>query len=204
MREVTIIKHVGKFDELNDELQRKVINKFRDQFDMFDPSFVIIYFVGYMKDCGVEVLEENVHSSCFSGRIIDMEKFIPNLYQHRNKFSSDKEFNDFIRWFHFVNTECNHDVWVKEYRNFSDVYVNADIELVSIDTYVKKACEEQEKRFFSILEKILTEHACEINDELSKAMQTEWEYSHSDECVKDLIINNDYEFDLANGEMFLY
>lgn len=204
MREVTIIKTVGKFDELNDILQRKVINKFRDQFDLFDPSFVITQFVSYMKDYGVEVLEENVHSSCFSGRIIDMEKFIPKLYRYRNKFFSDNEFDDFIRWFHFVNTECNHDVRIREYRNFRDVYVNADIELVSINTYVKKACEEQEKWFFSILEEILTERAREINDNLSKEMQTEWEYRQSDEYIIDFIINNDYEFDLANGEVFLY
>ena len=202
MRTITITKNIGFFNELSPELQEKVINKFRTTFDWFEPDFIISDFIEQMKHIGVTV--ENVHIESFSGQIYNIVAFMGDMNQYQKYFHSEKIFKKFKRWVKFVNDNIEFDIKIRSNRDYTNVYVDADIPLLSRRIYAKRECEKMENHFFSILNNLLEKKAQKINNELKNRMTDEYNYSQSDENIHDTIIMNEYEFDLSNGELIVW
>ena len=199
MRTITITKNVGFFNELSPELQEKVINKFRNTFELFEPDYIISDFIEHMKHIGVTV--EDVHIKSFSGQIYNIIAFMGDMNQYQKYFSSEKMFKKFTRWVKFVNDNIEFDIKIRTNHDYTNVHVDADIPLLSQRIYAKRECEEMENHFFSILNNLLEKKAQKINNELKNRMTDEYNYSQSAEYIQDVIMMNEYEFDLSNGEL---
>lgn len=200
MRTITITKNVGFFNELSPELQEKVINKFRNTFELFEPDYIVSDFIEHMKHIGATVEEKNVHIESFSGQIYDLVAFMGDMDQYQKYFHSENMFKKFKRWVKFVNDNIEFDIKIRTNRDYTNVYVDADIQLLSQRIYAKRGCEEMENHFFNVLDNLLEEKVQNINNELKKRMTDEYNYSQSDEYIRDVIMMSDYEFDLSNGE----
>ena len=201
MRTITITKNVGFFNELSPELQEKVINKFRNTFVLFEPDFIVYDFTEYMKNIGVTVKEDDVHIESFSGQIYNIVDFMGDMDQYQKYFHSENLFKKFKRWVKFVNDNIAFDIKIRTNRDCTNVYVDADIKLLSQRIYAKRECEEMENHFFSVLNNLLEEKTQDINSELKKRMTDEYYFSQSNEYIRDVIMMNEYEFDLSNGEL---
>ena len=204
MRTITITKNIGFLNELSPELQEKVINKFRSNFAFFEPDFIVSDFIEHMKNIGVTVEEKNVHIESFSGQIYDIVAFMGDMNQYQKYFYSENMFKKFKRWVKFVNDTTAFDIKIRTNRDYTNVYVDTDITLLSQCIFVKRVCEEMENHFFSVLNNLLEEKAQKINNELKKRMTDEYNYSHSDENIRSVIMINEYEFDLSNGEFIVW
>ena len=214
MRLVTIEKRIGSFSELSPELQTKVIEKFRYDWDDFDPDFIIEGFCNAMEEIGVDISPKNVYfsgfysqgdGSCFSGKVVNFVNYISDVVNNYYKqlFQSEKEFNAFKRWCNHVYNDCDYNIEINGSDRYFTVRANTDIttELYSLD-HVKRRSEEQEDRFIRILDYIIEEKAIEDNAKLYKALENEYEYRMSDGYIKDMIEANEYEFNLDTGEVF--
>ena len=204
MRTITITKNIGFLNELSPELQEKVINKFRSTFEFFEPDFIVSDFIEHMKNIGVTVEEKNVHIESFSGQIYDIIAFMGDMDPYQKYFYSENMFKKFTRWVKFINDTTAFDIKIRTNRDYTNVYVDADITLLSRCIFVKRGCEEMENHFFSVLNNLLEEKAQKINNELKKRMTDEYNYSQSDEYIQDVIMMNEYEFDLSNGEFIVW
>ena len=213
MRLVTIEKRIGSFSELSPELQTKVIEKFRYDWDDFDPDFIIEGFCNAMEEIGVDISPKNVYfsgfysqgdGSCFSGKVVNFVNYISDVVNnYKQLFQSEKEFNAFKRWCNHVYNDCDYNIEINGSDRYFTVRANTDIttELYSLD-HVKRRSEEQEDRFIRILDYIIEEKAIEDNAKLYKALENEYEYRMSDGYIKDMIEANEYEFNLDTGEVF--
>ena len=213
MRLVTIEKRIGSFSELSPELQTKVIEKFRYDWDDFDPDFIIEGFCNAMEEIGVDISPKNVYfsgfysqgdGSCFSGKVVNFVNYISDVVNnYKQLFQSEKEFNAFKRWCDHVYNDCDYDIEIAASDRYFTIRVNTDIttELYRLD-HVKRRSEEQEDRFIRILDYIIEEKAIEDNAKLYKALENEYEYRMSDGYIKDMIEANEYEFNLDTGEVF--
>lgn len=204
MRTITITKNIGFLNELSPELQEKVINKFRSTFEFFEPDFIVSDFIEHMKNIGVTVEEDHVHIESFSGQIYDIVAFMGDMNQYQKYFYSENMFKKFTRWIKFVNDTTAFDIKICTNRDYTNVHVDADITLLSRCIFVKRGCEEMENHFFSVLNNLLEEKAQKINNELKKRMTDEYNYSQSDENIHNVIMLNEYEFDLSNGEFIVW
>lgn len=204
MRTITITKNIGFLNELSPELQEKVINKFRSTFEFFEPDFIVSDFIEHMKNIGVTVEEKNIHIESFSGQIYDIIAFMGDMDQYQKYFYSENMFKKFTRWVKFVNDTTAFDIKIRTNRDYTNVYVDADITLLSHCIFVKRGCEEMENHFFSVLNNLLEEKAQKINNELKKRMTEEYTYSQSNENIRDIIMANEYEFDVTNGELIVW
>ena len=212
MRIVTIEKRVGTFEELSPELQAEVIEKFRYDWDDFDPDFIIEDFCNAMEEIGVDISPKNVYfsgfysqgdGSSFSGKVTNPLLFIEKEFDNYKKwFSSEKEFNDFKRWCTFILTNNDFRIDINERRGY-DVYANVDI---TMESYyrdgVKSKVLKQEYEFFPVLERMIEEKARSMNFELYKNLETEYEYCTSDDYIIEFIEANGLEFNLETGEVF--
>ena len=77
-------------------------------------------------------------------------------------------FKKFKRWVKFINDTTAFDIKIRTNRDYTNVYVDADITLLSRFIFVKRGCEEMENHFFSVLNNLLEEKAQKINNELKK------------------------------------
>lgn len=213
MRTVIIEKHIGGFEELSPELQKRVIERFRYKETDIDYDSIIEDFCNAMGENGVDVLPKNVcfsgfycqgDGSCFSGKVDDFIKYISDVVNnYKYLFNSDKEFKAFLRWCNHVYNDCDYNIEINGSDRYFTVRANTDIttELYSHD-HVKRKSEEQEDKFIKILDFIIEEKAIDNNAKLYKALENEYEYCTSDEYIKDMIKVNEFEFNLETGEEF--
>lgn len=213
MRTVVIEMRVGGFEELSPELQKKAIDYFRhSDFPPYDPDFIIDNFCDEMGKIGLYVTSDNVHfsgfycqgdGSSFYGKVENLMLFINDeIDNYRESFNTNKEFYTFKRWVKHVSEKCDYNIEIEETRNRNSVYANLELYTYAFNGYVKNVCEEQEKKFFPILEHIIEEKAKSLNDNLYKELEQEYEYLMSDEYIKEFIKINEYEFNLYTGEIF--
>ena len=203
MRTVTQTFNVYTFDELKEDVKRKVLDDFR-YINVDDEWYEFVYddFIASVKEkCGVQLLHDNISFSGFwsqgDGASFTVEFDDKEMAALLDKFG--------ISFRHGLKKTFIDTIYKCEIRRNGFMYCNAgtvspniELNIVWLGPHLQEYMEKKADEFYEKLENWKDE----LCSKLYKMLDDEYTNLISDECVMETIINNDYEF-YETGEQYV-
>jgi hypothetical protein len=193
MRVRTRVDTVYKFDELEEAVQQKVLEKIAGwNIEGYEPSDLTYQFEQRLEECGfpTDDIEWRLSNSqgdgvAFYGSI-DVEKFL----------RSRKEFTKYRRFFggsHDIEAYISRNSWATHYSHWNTMDVEVRVEAYDRELTVK------EEILASELREMLADAVVSMSHKLESQGYEEFEWITSEEYIKEQIEANDYEFTWEGG-----
>ena len=199
MEQVTVIYDTYKFEELSEKSQEKVIQKYREDKTQWSNEYVFECILDDWKEKLEDLgfLAPKLYFSGFScqgdGACFEAECDLHELIKHVN---TDNIYRHLVP---FINE--NQITVTIESNSFATHYSHERTRHIEIDQpFWKERCPRAAALSLRLRDE-LEEFRYDLAHELYVALEKEWDYHMSDECIKEDIQCNELTF-LENGEIF--
>ena len=179
----------------DDTLKEKVLNNLRNENDYFDHDFILEDYKETIEDLGynnVTIYYSGFYSqgdgACFVCESIDLDKII-----ERMGIKIRLGLKDYIIDNLGVSIKHNY----SRYYHYKTVQINYDFNNRFIGDLTEKYCDKIIEEIVNFIDKDI----CTYSNEIYNGLESEWEYQNSDECILEMIDDNDYEF-TEDGKLF--
>jgi hypothetical protein len=204
MKKVVKEYNVYSFNELKENIQEKVLDKYRmvvEDTTWYD--FIREDFEELLKEKGFNVSYNDIYFSVyeylyFDRGYIDVKKYLTYI-------NETEKYSKLIKFYEYNELELAYTIIGKSYYERSYVHFSGDHIDNLYDDVREKLTDNEYKELtdlIEVLEKDLNDYKYTLEKDCLKDLQKHYEYLTSDECIKEFIDSNGLEF-LEDGTTFL-